>query len=142
TTPELFRWPRKRDRATRILKFIGETLVNGNAEAKNRPRPAQFSMPRLPAVALDPAPPAGTRQKLDELGPERFARWMLSERRVLLTDTTMRDVHQSLLATRVRTLDMAAVAPYYATLLPQLFSVECWGGATFDVAMRFLSEDP
>src|SRR6202043_3285855 len=142
TTPELFRWPRKRDRATRILKYIGETVVNGNAETKSRARPAQFSLPRLPAVALDPEAAAGTKQKLDELGPERFAKWMLSERRVLLTDTTMRDAHQSLLATRVRTLDMAAVAPYYASLLPQMFSMECWGGATFDVAMRFLSEDP
>jgi len=141
-TPELFHWPRKRDRATRILKFIGETLVNGNEETKSRPRPPQFSLPRLPPVALDSPPPTGTKQKLDELGPERFAKWMLAEKRVLLTDTSMRDAHQSLLATRVRTLDMAAVAPYYAGLLPQLFSVECWGGATFDVAMRFLNEDP
>src|SRR5262249_27799469 len=79
---------------------------------------------------------------LETLGPERFAQWMLTEERVLLTDTSMRDAHQSLLATRVRTLDMVAIAPYYASLLPQLFSVECWGGATFDVAMRFLREDP
>jgi pyruvate carboxylase len=142
TTPELFRWPRKRDRATRILKFLGETLVNGNEETKTRPRPAQFNTPRLPPVALESVPPAGVKQKLDELGPERFAKWMLGERRVLLTDTSMRDAHQSLLATRVRTADMAAIAPYYAALLPQLFSVECWGGATFDVAMRFLHEDP
>ena len=142
TTPELFHWPRKRDRATRILKFIGETIVNGNVETKSRARPAQFSQPRLPPVALQSPPSPGTRQKLEELGPERFAKWMLSEQRVLLTDTTMRDAHQSLLATRVRTQDMVAIAPYYATLLPQLFSMECWGGATFDVAMRFLSEDP
>jgi pyruvate carboxylase len=142
TTPELFHWPRKRDRATRILKFIGETIVNGNAQTQSRARPAQFSQPRLPAVALQSPPPPGSRQKLEELGPERLAKWMLSEQRVLLTDTTMRDAHQSLLATRVRTQDMAAIAPYYATLLPQLFSMECWGGATFDVAMRFLSEDP
>ena len=142
TTPELFHWPRKRDRATRILKFIGETIVNGNVETKSRARPAQFSQPRLPPVALQSPPSPGTRQKLEELGPERFAKWMLSEQRVLLTDTTMRDAHQSLLATRVRTQDMVAIAPYYSTLLPQLFSMECWGGATFDVAMRFLSEDP
>lgn len=142
TTPELFQWPRKRDRATRILKFIGETIVNGNAETKSRARPAQFNLPRLPSVALQLPPPPGARQKLEELGPERFAKWMLNEPRVLLTDTTMRDAHQSLLATRVRTQDMVAIAPYYATLLPQLFSMECWGGATFDVAMRFLSEDP
>src|SRR5437764_781733 len=96
---------------------------------------------QLPAGAL-PTPAPGTKQRLDELGPERFAAWMLAERRVLLTDTTMRDAHQSLLATRLRTIDMTAIAPYYASLLPELFSLECWGGATFDVALRFLREDP
>jgi pyruvate carboxylase len=140
-TPELFRWPRKRDRATRILTYIAETIVNGNPEARDRPRPARLETPRLPQAALaDPAP--GSRQRLEELGPERFAQWMLAQERVLLTDTTLRDAHQSLLATRMRTIDMTAVAPYYASLLPQLFSLECWGGATFDVAMRFLKEDP
>ena len=142
TTPELFRFPRKRDRATRMLTWLAETIVNGNPETKSRPRPARIGLARLPKVALRSAPPAGTKQKLDELGPEKFAQWMLAEKRVLLTDTTMRDAHQSLLATRMRTIDMAAIAPYYAQLLPQLFSVECWGGATFDVAMRFLKEDP
>ncbi len=142
TTPELFRFPRKRDRATRMLTYLAETIVNGNPETKSRPRPARLGLARLPKVALKSAPPAGTRQKLDELGPEGFAQWMLAQKRVLLTDTTMRDAHQSLLATRMRTIDMAAIAPYYAQLLPQLFSVECWGGATFDVAMRFLKEDP
>src|SRR5579883_1991868 len=140
-TPELFRAPPKRDRATRILTYIGETLVNGHPETKGRARPARLEAPRLPAVELH-APPPGTKQRLDELGPERFAKWMLAEQRVLLTDTTMRDAHQSLLATRMRTIDMTAIAPYYASLLPQLFSLECWGGATFDVAMRFLKEDP
>ena len=140
-TPELFRWPRKRDRATRILSYVGDTIVNGNAETKTRPRPAQFHMPRLPPVALGTAS-AGTRQKLDDLGPERFARWMQEQKRVLITDTTMRDAHQSLLATRVRTIDLLHIAPYYSELLPELFSMECWGGATFDVAMRFLREDP
>ena len=140
-TPELFRWPRKRDRATRILAYVGDTIVNGNAETKSRPRPAQFHMPKLPSVTPG-APQPGTRQKLDELGPERFARWMLEQKRVLMTDTTMRDAHQSLLATRVRTIDLVQIAPYYSQLLPELFSMECWGGATFDVAMRFLREDP
>jgi pyruvate carboxylase len=140
-TPELFHWPRKRDRATRLLTYIGTTIVNGNPEVKGRARPAATAAPRLPAGALPPPAP-GTRQKLAELGPERFAQWMLQQERVLITDTTMRDAHQSLLATRVRTLDMTQIAPYYASLLPQLFSVECWGGATFDVAMRFLREDP
>ena len=140
-TPELFRWPRKRDRATRILTYIGATIVNGNPEVRGRPRPRHLSAPHLPALALPAAVP-GTKQRLDLLGPEAFAQWMLAEERVLLTDTTMRDAHQSLLATRLRTLDMTAIAPYYASLLPQLFSLECWGGATFDVAMRFLREDP
>jgi pyruvate carboxylase len=141
-TPELFRWPRRRDRATRILSFIGDVIVNGNAEAKGRPKPSRTALARLPRTSLATPPPAGTKQKLDELGPERFAQWMLAEKRVLLTDTTMRDAHQSLLATRMRTIDMAAIAPYYARLAPQLFSMECWGGATFDVSMRFLKEDP
>jgi pyruvate carboxylase len=140
-TPELFRWPRKRDRATRILAYLGGIIVNGNGETRGRGRPVSFAPARLPPGPPPSAAP-GTRQKLAELGPEAFARWMLAEERVLFTDTTMRDAHQSLLATRVRTIDMATIAPYYAGLLPQLFSVECWGGATFDVALRFLREDP
>ncbi|MBV8782997.1 MAG: pyruvate carboxylase, partial [Gammaproteobacteria bacterium] len=140
-TPELLRAPRKRDRATRILTFIADTIVNGNAEVRGRPRPTLTGAPRLPPGPL-PAPAPGTRQRLAELGPEGFARWMLAEERVLVTDTTLRDAHQSLLATRLRTRDMTAIAPYYAALLPELFSLECWGGATFDVALRFLREDP
>src|SRR5690606_28534582 len=104
-------------------------------------RPASLAQPKLPKVPLsEPGP--GSKQKLEELGPERFAAWMLEQERVLLTDTTMRDAHQSLLATRFRTFDMRAIAPYYASLVPELFSVECWGGATFDVSMRFLKECP
>ena len=140
-TPELFRWPRRRDRATRVLNFIGDVIVNGSPEVKNRARPDRLTLARLPNIPLPPPAP-GTKQKLDELGPERFAKWMLDEPRVFLTDTTMRDAHQSLLATRMRSLDLTAIAPRYASLLPQLFSMECWGGATFDVAMRFLKEDP
>jgi pyruvate carboxylase len=140
-TPELLHSPRKRDRASRILSFIGSTIVNGNAETRSRAHPGSFASARLPPGPL-PAPAPGTKQKLEELGPERFAQWMLAEERVLFTDTSMRDAHQSLLATRLRTRDMTAIAPYYAALLPQLFSVECWGGATFDVALRFLREDP
>ncbi|HLS80890.1 MAG TPA: pyruvate carboxylase [Steroidobacter sp.] len=140
-TPELFRFPRKRDRASRLLTFIGDVVVNGNREVKGRARPARLVAPKPPNMDL-PDPPPGTKHKLEELGPERFAAWMLEQPRVLLTDTTMRDAHQSLLATRVRTYDMAAIAPYYASLVPQLFSVECWGGATFDVSMRFLNECP
>src|SRR5580692_5167382 len=141
-TPELFIIPRKRDRATRLLSFIGDVIINGNPEVSQRgSKPQSPVFPRVPRVAL-PTPEPGTKQRLDELGPERFAAWMLGEKRVLLTDTSMRDAHQSLLATRFRTRDMALIAPYYAAMLPQLFSVECWGGATFDVALRFLKEDP
>ncbi len=141
-TPELFKWEKKRDRATRILSFIGEVIVNGNPEAKGRLKPKSMVLARLPKVNVAKAPPPGTKQKLDELGAEGFAKWMLAQERVLITDTTMRDAHQSLLATRMRQPDMTAIAPYYAHMMPQLFSVECWGGATFDVAMRFLREDP
>jgi pyruvate carboxylase len=140
-TPELFTAPERRDRATRILAFLAEILVNGNPETRTRARPERL-LAAVPPHLPPGAPPAGTKQRLAALGPEKFAQWMLSEDRVLLTDTTMRDGHQSLLATRMRTIDMAAIAPAYAVLLPQLFSVECWGGATFDVAMRFLKEDP
>ncbi|RMF08536.1 MAG: pyruvate carboxylase [Alphaproteobacteria bacterium] len=140
-TPELFHFPRRRDRATRLLRFIGEVIVNGNPEVKGRPAPARLKLPELPEVGYDD-PPAGSRQKLEKLGPEKFAEWMLDEKRVLVTDTTFRDAHQSLLATRMRSYDMERIAPVYARLLPQLLSVECWGGATFDVAMRFLHEDP
>jgi pyruvate carboxylase len=141
-TPELFQIPRKRDRATRLLSFIGDVIVNDNPEVVGRPKPKAPVFARPPRVLLPATPAWGTKQKLDELGPDKFAEWMLAEKRVLITDTSMRDAHQSLLATRFRTRDLALIAPYYAALMPQLFSVECWGGATFDVAMRFLKEDP
>jgi pyruvate carboxylase len=141
-TPELFQYPRKRDRATRLLRFIADVIVNGNPEVVGRARPTRMIDPRPPKVNIAEAPPPGTRQRLDELGPKKFAQWMLRQQPVLLTDTTFRDAHQSLLATRFRTRDLAAVAPAYARLAPGLFSVECWGGATFDVAMRFLRECP
>ncbi len=140
-TPELFLIPRKRDRATRLLNFLGDVIVNGNPEVKGRAKPRHPVFPRVLRVPLQPAP-QGTKQLLDTLGPEKFSAWMLAQKRVLLTETSMRDAHQSLLATRMRSHDMTAIAPFYASLLPQLFSVECWGGATFDVAMRFLKEDP
>src|SRR5207249_12087136 len=93
-------------------------------------------------VSLSSKPPAGTRDKFMELGPEKFAQWMREQKRLLLTDTTFRDAHQSLLATRMRTYDMLRIAPYYAAKLSGLFSLEMWGGATFDTAMRFLKESP
>ena len=141
STPALFDLPKRLDRATRLLSFIGDIVVNGNPEVRARPLPARLTTPRPPKFDLPPAAP-GSRQLLEKLGPKGLADWMLASERVLVTDTTMRDAHQSLLATRVRSHDLGLIAPAYASLLPQLFSVECWGGATFDVAMRFLAEDP
>eukprot|EP00752_Nemacystus_decipiens_P000961 g961.t1 len=143
-TPELFSFPRRRDRATRLLRFIGDVTVNGNPEVEGRPKPpAHAAAPVVPQnFDMLGAPPKGTKDLLDELGPEGVRDWMLAQERVLITDTTMRDAHQSLLATRMRSYDMVQVADAYARGLPQLFSLECWGGATFDVAMRFLSECP
>ncbi|MFN3294648.1 MAG: pyruvate carboxylase, partial [Gemmobacter sp.] len=141
TTPELFQFKRRRDRATKILTYIADITVNGHPETAGRPKPAEPRAPRPPKVAPEP-PPAGTADLLRERGPKGVADWMLAQTRVLVTDTTMRDGHQSLLATRMRSLDMIRVAPAYAANLPGLFSVECWGGATFDVAYRFLQECP
>lgn len=143
-TPELFKFQKRRDRATRLLNFLGDVMVNGNPEMKGRSLPAlPLAKPIKPAgVDLSVAPPPGTRDLFKQLGAKKFCEWLRDEKRVLLTDTTMRDAHQSLFATRMRTYDMVEIAPYYARLLPQLFSLECWGGATFDVAMRFLQEDP
>jgi pyruvate carboxylase len=142
TTPELHHFPARRDRATKILTYIADITVNGHPETAGRPRPsAEARPPRPPVVPLD-APPPGTRQLLAAEGPKAVADWMLEQGRLLVTDTTMRDGHQSLLATRMRSYDMIRVAPAYAHTLPQLFSVECWGGATFDVAYRFLQECP
>jgi pyruvate carboxylase len=140
-TPDLFARQERKDRATKVLSFVGDVMVNGNPEVAGMTRPVIFHRPDLPPVP-PVGPPAGTKQLLDELGAEGLAGWMLDSRRVLVTDTTMRDAHQSLFATRMRGLDMIRAAPAYARLLPGLFSVECWGGATFDVAMRFLKEDP
>ncbi len=140
-TPELFDLPLRKDRATKLLNFIGDVIVNGNPEVAGRVRPKRFHPAIVPDVR-GMSPPAGLKQMLDDKGPEAVASWMKAQERLLITDTTMRDAHQSLMATRMRTHDIARIAPSYAVLLPQLFSVECWGGATFDVAMRFLKEDP
>lgn len=142
TTPELFHFVARRDRATKILNYLADITVNGHPETAGRTRPpAEARLPKPPVVSTEPPLP-GLRQLLEEKGPEAVAQWMLDQRALLLTDTTMRDGHQSLLATRMRSYDMIRVAPAYAQMLPQLFSVECWGGATFDVAYRFLQECP
>ena len=141
TTPELFSQVRRQDRATKLLNYLADVSVNGHPETRGRPKPnAEAAAPRVPYV--DASIPDGSKQKFDALGAEGFAKWMRAQTRVLMTDTTMRDGHQSLLATRVRTHDIAGIAGVYARALPELLSLECWGGATFDVAMRFLTEDP
>ncbi|EKF18983.1 pyruvate carboxylase [Nitratireductor pacificus] len=140
-TPELFTQVKRQDRATKLLNYLADVTVNGHPEARGRAKPnAEAAAPRVPY--LEAPIPDGTKQRLDALGPEGFAKWMRAEKRTLITDTTMRDGHQSLLATRMRTFDMARIAGVYARALPELLSLECWGGATFDVSMRFLTEDP
>ncbi len=141
-TPELFEFQTRRDRATRILTYVADITVNGHPEVAGRPRPAEDLRKAIPPKLRTDTPPPGTRQILDQFGPEAVADWMRDQKQLLITDTTMRDGHQSLLATRMRSLDMIKAAPVYAANLPQLFSVECWGGATFDVAYRFLQECP
>ncbi len=142
TTPELFDFKKRRDRATKILTYIADVTVNGHPETRGRAcPPAEAKAPVAPEPRAD-TPPAGTRQLLEEKGAAGVAEWMAAQKRLLITDTTMRDGHQSLLATRMRSIDMIKAAPAYATNLPGLFSVECWGGATFDVAYRFLQECP
>ena len=143
-TPELVRYRPRSDRATRILRYIGSMVVNGHSTVRGKPKPSPGALnqePIVPEVAPGP-PPRGTKQILDEHGPDGVVRWLRSERRVRITDTTWRDAHQSLLATRLRTFDLARVAHATAHLGSDLFSLEMWGGATFDVAYRFLSEDP
>jgi pyruvate carboxylase len=140
-TPALFRFVPRKDRATKLLTYLGEVIVNGNPEVAGKRRPERIDAAPIPPH-ISEAPPAGTRQLLDELGAEKFAEWTRSQKRLLLTDTTFRDAHQSLLATRVRTYDMLAIANLVAHRLPDLYSLEMWGGATFDASMRFLYEDP
>ena len=141
TTPDLFKFSKRRDRATKILTYIADITVNGHPETQDRARPASdIKPPKAPIALGDRA--EGTKDILTARGPKGLADWMKAQDRLLLTDTTMRDGHQSLLATRMRSHDMVKIAPAYATGLSGLFSVECWGGATFDVAYRFLQECP
>ncbi|WP_378945468.1 pyruvate carboxylase [Paracoccus sp. R86501] len=141
TTDALFTFKKRQDRATRILTYLADISVNGHPETTGRALPpAQARQPMAPAAVAEPT--AGTRQLLESQGAQAVADWMGAQKQLLITDTTMRDGHQSLLATRMRSIDMIRVAPSYAANLPQLFSVECWGGATFDVAYRFLQECP
>ncbi|MCA0380222.1 MAG: pyruvate carboxylase [Actinobacteria bacterium] len=137
--PELLTLNKPKDRATRMLQYLADVTVN--QPNGQRPEVVEPAM-KLPVVDLAAPAPAGQRQRLLELGPEGFAKALRAQTALAVTETTFRDAHQSLLATRVRTRDLVAVAPHVARLTPQLFSVEAWGGATYDVALRFLSEDP
>jgi len=142
STPDLFTFEKRQDRGTKVLTYIADITVNGHSEVEGRTRPpADLKLPRAPRPqTADVAD--GAKQLLDREGPQAVADWMAAQKRLLITDTTMRDSHQSLLATRMRSIDMIGIAPNYADDLPGLFSMECWGGATFDVAYRFLGECP
>ncbi|MFE7064414.1 pyruvate carboxylase [Sutcliffiella sp. NPDC057660] len=141
TTPELFVFPKRKDRGTKMLSYIGNVTVNGFPGVEKRKKPI-FPNPRMPQMKGMDTVPNGTKQILDERGADGLVKWIGEQKEVLLTDTTFRDAHQSLLATRLRTHDIKQIAEPTAKLLPNLFSMEMWGGATFDVAYRFLSEDP
>ena len=137
--PELMQARVSQDRGTKVLQWLAEVTVNkpfGSGEGKSDPAL------KLPQLDLSTEAPAGSKQLLTELGPEKFAAWMREQKRVLVTDTTFRDAHQSLLATRVRSKDLVAAVPYVSRMTPELLSIEAWGGATYDVALRFLGEDP
>jgi len=141
--PDLLKFVARKDRASKLLNYLADTIVNGNPHAKGHQITKAFSAPPIPQFDHRVEPARGTKQLLEEMGPEKFCKdWIAKQKRLLLTDTTMRDAHQSLLATRMRTFDMLAVADSVARRTPNLFSLEMWGGATFDVSMRFLREDP
>lgn len=142
TTPDLFKLKLRRDRATKLLNFIADISVNGNPHAKGYVPKETLSAARVPAHEHRQAPPNGTRQLLLELGPKKFAEWTLKQKQLLITSTTFRDAHQSLFATRLRSYDILNVADAVARRTPNLYSLEMWGGATFDTALRFLHEDP
>ena len=141
STPALFEQVQRKDRATKLLHYVADVSVNGHPDARDRAKPREDERP-MDAPWFDQPIVDGTRQRLDRDGPIKFAEWMREHKPVLITDTTMRDAPQSLLATRMRTYDIVNVAGAYAKAMPELLSLECWGGATFDVAYRFLNEDP
>ena len=141
-TPELFALQRRRDRATRLLSFIAETLVNGNRMVGDSDQTIRREPALLPKLDITKPMPESYRNQFLKLGAKKFCDSIRGSKELLLTDTTMRDAHQSLLATRVRTFDMMKIAEAYARLTPQFFSLEMWGGATFDTTMRFLKESP
>ena len=141
-TPGLFKFKPRRDRASKILSYLGEVIVNGNPQVKGRER-LQNPLPLIvPEYDTREQPPRGTRDLLLSMGATKFSQWIRDQKRLLVTDTTLRDAHQSLLAARMRSYDMLSVADCISRRLPDLFSLEMWGGATFDTCMRFLGECP
>ncbi len=141
--PSLLEFQPKRDRATKLLTYLGEVIVNGRPDVKGKiNKKKELHDPVVPTYPVGKTPPAGLRDKFVELGAVKFCEWVRKQKPLLFTDTTMRDAHQSLLATRVRTYELAKIAGAVSHLTPQLFSLEMWGGATFDTTMRFLQEDP
>jgi len=140
--PELFVIREPRNRATKLVNFLGDITVNGNTDVKEIDRTKKFLIPKVPEFDKYGEYPKGTKDLLTELGPDKFSKWLLDENKIQFTDTTMRDAHQSLLATRMRTHDMMKVAEGFAKNHPNIFSMEVWGGATFDVCLRFLHENP
>lgn len=140
--PELFQFKREADSGTKALNYLADVTINGNPQVKGEKKNIKFRHPIVPGYDKYGAYPKGTKDKLNELGRDGFIKWVKDNKSILYTDTTFRDAHQSLLATRVRTLDMMKVAEGFAKNHPQVFSMEVWGGATFDVSMRFLYESP
>ena len=141
-TPDLFRFDQRRNRATRLLTYLAETIVNGNSLVKGRPRSARRTPAPVPTTPRGLKPPEGTRDRLKAMGAQAFAGWVRDQKRLLITDTTFRDAHQSLLATRMRTFDLLQISDAYSHYCADMFSLEMWGGATFDTSMRFLKECP
>lgn len=140
STPELFQFPKRKDRGTKLLTYIAETIVNGYPGLKKEKKP-HFATPRVPITSHQPYPD-GSKQILEQRGVEGLIDWIKSNKKLLVTDTTFRDAHQSLMATRVRSQDLYRISESTAKLAADLFSLEMWGGATFDTTMRFLHEDP
>lgn len=141
-TPDLFHLPRRQNRATKLLSYLGEIAVNGNPLVTGLPKATRRTPAPVPEIVNRGKSPPGMRNKLQELGPHKFGEWILKQRQLFLTDTTFRDAHQSLLATRFRTRDLLNIAEVYAHNASELFSLEMWGGATFDTSLRFLKECP
>ena len=140
--PDLFIFKAPRNRATKLITYLGDVIINGNPDVKKIDDSKKFVQPKVPKFDASAKFPEGTKDLLTKLGPEKFSQWLMNEKKVHFTDTTLRDAHQSLLATRMRTFDMLKVAEGYAKNHPDIFSMEVWGGATFDVCLRFLQENP